>query len=44
MSARFFTGRECWVYHAHALTELAGHHPDLVGEALAGTATARIAC
>lgn len=36
MSPRFFSGRECWVYRAHALAELSGHHPDLIGQALRG--------
>lgn len=38
MSRRFFSGRECWVYRAQSLVELCGHHPDLIGGALAGTA------
>jgi hypothetical protein len=38
MSRRFFSGRECWVYRAQSLIELCGHHPDLIGGALAGTA------
>ncbi len=36
MSARFFSGRECWVYRAHALAEPSGHHPDLIDQALQG--------
>jgi hypothetical protein len=36
MSRRFFSGRECWVYRAQALTKLCGHHPDLIDQALRG--------
>lgn len=34
MPDRFFSGRESWVFRAHALDELCGHHPDLIGQAL----------
>jgi hypothetical protein len=36
MSPRTFGGRECWVYRAHAPSELCGHHPDLIEQALGG--------
>jgi hypothetical protein len=34
VTSRFFNGRESWVFRAHALDELCGHHPDLVEKVL----------
>jgi len=34
MTPRFFSGRECWVFSAHAVQDLCGHHADLIGRAL----------
>lgn len=36
MSPRTFSGRECWVYRAHAPSELCGHHAELIEQALGG--------
>ena len=36
MSPRTFSGRECWVYRAHASSELCGHHPELIDQILCG--------
>jgi hypothetical protein len=34
MTRRFFSGRESWVFRAHALEELCGYHADLMGQVL----------
>ena len=36
MAGRFFSGRECWVYRAQTPSELCGHHPELIEQALCG--------
>ena len=36
MGERFFSGRECWVYRAQTPSELCGHHPELIEQALCG--------